>query len=439
MLVRREDTAGVKPSLGGAAFGPVVKALWMFRGFDQITPVGRFNNDSRNDLIGRYAPTGRYFLFRGDGAGGFSRVRLDPASSGAPTGALALIGPGDVTGDGHADLVARFSGGVLKIYPGDGHGAFALARTVPGTWSAAVIVGYGDYNGDGRNDLFQLTSNRTGYIALGDGLGGFARRLGPLTGDFGQLARISGAQLSGGPESDLVGFSGERLVAVPNLGVAVRMAPIDTGATLGDTNLVLNVGDWDRDGHGDVVTRVASTGGLLLRRGDGAGHLAAPTVLSTGNFNKVAMLAAVGDTTGDGWPDLMGQPSGGSMMIYPGRGPLGMGRAYVSHSALTASGQIGLGRWDADGAPDNAFRVSGQLRWMKGNGPGGLFGGTGALLDIAAYNWVLSPGDVNRDGRPDLVVRLRSDGSLMLVPGAASGFGAPRALAPGFSGYDLAG
>ena len=39
------------------------------------------------------------------------------------------------------------------------------------------------------------------------------------------------------------------------------------------------------------------------------------------DFGSVGRLAAVGDMTGDGYPDLMGQPRGGVMTIYPGRGP----------------------------------------------------------------------------------------------------------------------
>ena len=45
---------------------------------------------------------------------------------------------------------------------------------------------------------------------------------------------------------------------------------------------MLNAGDWDRDGFGDVITRNKKTGSLALRRGDGTGQFAEPTELADG-------------------------------------------------------------------------------------------------------------------------------------------------------------
>ena len=39
---------------------------------------------------------------------------------------------------------------------------------------------------------------------------------------------------------------------------------------------MINAGDWDRDGAGDVIAR-GSDGALWLYRGNGAGQLAEPT------------------------------------------------------------------------------------------------------------------------------------------------------------------
>ena len=56
--------------------------------------------------------------------------------------------------------------------------------------------------------------------------------------------------------------------------------------------------------------------------------------------------------TGDGCPDLMGQPAGGAIRIYPGNGLSGLEPSYVAHGAIDAGRQVAVGRWDADGAPD---------------------------------------------------------------------------------------
>ena len=106
-------------------------------------------------------------------------------------------------------------------------------------------------------------------------------------------------------------------------------------------------------------------------------------------FNGVALLAAVGDMTGDGWPDLMGQPRGSSMRIYPGRGLSGLKASYVAHSAISAGRQVPVGRWNADGAPDSLFRSGSTLSLYPGNGPGGLVGGQRLSVDVSAYDWIV--------------------------------------------------
>jgi hypothetical protein len=214
---------------------------------------------------------------------------------------------------------------------------------------------------------------------------------------------------------------------------------VSVGRAFAGADVVLNVGDWDRDGRGDVITRVKGSGVLELRRGLAGGKLASPVRIGTG-FAKVALLSAVGDTTGDGFPDLMGQPRGSAMRIYPGNGARGLRASYVAHSAISAARQLGAGRWDGDGAPDNLFRVSNKLRVLRGNGPGGLTGAaTTVKIDLSPYDWVLSPGDVNGDRRADLVVRQKSNGYLWLLAGKSGGYQPRRLLGDGFAGYDLAG
>ena len=118
---------------------------------------------------------------------------------------------------------------------------------------------------------------------------------------------------------------------------------------------MLLVGDWDRDGYNDIVTR-SKKGALRVRRGDGTGHfVGAPIPLGDG-FKTVSMLAAVGDMTGDGYPDLMGQPADTGMRIYPGNGALGLQPSYAAYGKITGTQLVGVGRWDADGAPDVMVR-----------------------------------------------------------------------------------
>jgi hypothetical protein len=54
------------------------------------------------------------------------------------------------------------------------------------------------------------------------------------------------------------------------------------------------------------------------------------------------------------------------------------------------------------------------------------------------YNRVVGPGDLNGDGRPDLVVR-DTAGKLWLLPGTSAGYGTRKFLASGYKGYETFG
>ena len=214
--------------------------------------------------------------------------------------------------------------------------------------------------------------------------------------------------------------------------------PVATGLSLKKSTLVLSVGDWDRDGFNDIATR-SKKGALRVRRGDGAGHFGGAPIRIGEGFNTVSMLAAVGDMTGDGYPDLMGQPAGSGMVMYAGGGAAGLSAMYPAYGKVTGSQLIGMGRLDGDGAPDVMVRNGNTLTALGGNGPGGLTGTLPISLDVTGYDWVVGVGDVGLAGTPDLVVRKAGKGRLWLVQGGPGGFAAPVPLARGLKAYDLVG
>jgi hypothetical protein len=214
--------------------------------------------------------------------------------------------------------------------------------------------------------------------------------------------------------------------------------PIATGRSLAMANRIMNAGDWDRNGYGDVMFRHKTNGTLYLYLGAADGHFRGPVRIAPG-FGNVRLLAAVGDMTGDGWPDLMGQPAGGDMRIYPGLGAQGMRTSFVAYSGIDASKQIPVGLWDGDGAPDTLFRKNGAMAVYRGNGPGGLTGSKALSLNSKAYDWAVGISDVQLTGHSDLVFRARSSKQLYLVEATATGFGAPQLLGSGFGGFDMAG
>jgi hypothetical protein len=134
----------------------------------------------------------------------------------------------------------------------------------------------------------------------------------------------------------------------------------------------------------------------------------------------------------------MGQPHGGMMTIYPGKGLAGLRHAYPAAGSIPGGQQIGIGRWDGDGAPDSLFRRRGSLTLYRGNGPGGLHHPTRLTLDTSSYDWVIGVSDLRLTGHPDLLVRPRGTGRLYAVPGTPTEFRAPIYLGQGLKGYDLA-
>ena len=270
----------------------------------------------------------------------------------------------------------------------------------------------------------------------------------PQIRQLAQRAQVgwSGRQLEsnvlGSAHPDLLArrASSKRLTVipiVPKAGGGYRLGrAMPTRIDLSQANRVLNAGDWDRDGHTDMITRNRTTGTLFIRSGNGKGAYGSARLLGRG-FGRVGLLTAVGDMTGDGWPDLMGQPSGGAMRIYPGVGRNGLAHSYVAYSAVKGDRQVAIGRWTGDGAPDVLLR-QGRALWARdGNGPGGLTGSPRKVgLDLRPYDWVVGISDIGLGGHPDLVVRTRATGQVWLVRAAMTRMSAPELLGRAGS-YDM--
>jgi len=79
------------------------------------------------------------------------------------------------------------------------------------------------------------------------------------------------------------------------------------------------VGDFNRDGHVDLLARTTATGDLWLYPGTGT-SLGAQARIGTG-WNTMRDLVGVGDFDRDGFTDIIAVESAtGRLFRYPGRG-----------------------------------------------------------------------------------------------------------------------
>ncbi len=230
------------------------------------------DGDWRDDLLARESATGRLWLYRGNGATTGTPF-LPRTVSGASgwNGMNVIETPGDLTGDGRVDLLARDTAGVLWLYPGRG-GTWGTRIRIGGGWEVMrSIAGVGDLTGDGRPDVVaRQSSNGTLYLYPGTGRGGFSARRTLATGWSGY-------------------------------------------------DRVVGMGDVTANGVPDIVVREASTGRLYLYRGLDNGTLGTRALIGTG-WNTMSLFTAPGDLTSDGIPDLVTRAtSGGALWLYPGR------------------------------------------------------------------------------------------------------------------------
>jgi hypothetical protein len=402
-----------------------------FAGLNQLTGVGDFDGDRRPDLVGRTV-RGQLVLYRGRGDGTFAPGRLLAADW---RRFEVTRGAGDLDRDGRADLLAR-DGATMYLVRGTGSG-LRTPRALPGRWQQYdALTGRADLTGDRIPDLVaRVRATGLTYLFPGDGAGGFKPRTGGWTRFQGVTRLTVVGQVTGSTRPDVVGIDVRgRLLAYGHNDRANLGRVIDTGTVLGDIDLLLSVGDWNGDGRGDVMTRRASTGALHLRLGRTRGRLGAPVQVRA-DFRGVTRLAAVGDMTGDGYPDLVGRDSTGKDRVYPSNGTTGFAASTVLRPTVRGRRQVGLGFWDGDRKPDTGLlRNDGTLvAWSSANGRV-----TPVADGLRRYRWVRGLGDLDGDGRADVVAKT-AGGGLFLLRGAASGLDAPRLIGTGFGAYDLVG
>ncbi|MFK4111809.1 FG-GAP-like repeat-containing protein [Streptomyces sp. NPDC002176] len=167
--------AAVKPSTASTSLG----TGW--NQYDVLTSPGDVSGDGRADLIARQSSTGDVYLYTATSTGKLS-ARVKIASRW--TGYKKIVGAGDLDGDGHGDLLVQDRSNELWRYGGAGSGKFRGRVKVADDWGTSydTVVGVGDITGDGRADLVSRDSSGSVWRNNGNGKGSFGGRTRIATG-----------------------------------------------------------------------------------------------------------------------------------------------------------------------------------------------------------------------------------------------------------------
>ncbi|MYQ77825.1 MULTISPECIES: FG-GAP repeat domain-containing protein [unclassified Streptomyces] len=406
----------------------------------------------------------------------------DPSDPGERIVYKDIIAPGDLQGDGMPELLTLTASGTLTLHPMFGMDPEGAAPTWSGKgWQKYnKIVAPGDLTGDGHNDLIARTPAGDIYLYVSTGR---------IDGEpFEPAVKVASGwetydQIVGLNDSTGDGI-GDVVTRTPSgdlyfhMGTGDASKPFKAASKIGygfDTyNQLVGVDDINGDGNGDLMGRTPN-GDTYIYRFSGIGYYRA-RIPGTFGWQKAAMFVGAGGNPDFGKRSVMGVTSEGSGYVYDSKNngeffaresrfafPEGWvrvasslgddGRAdnlWVKNGVLYAAGGrisagwdvyndlIGPGDLSGDGAGDILARDGkGDLYLYQGNGKGtALAAKIKVGYGYGSYRHIVGAGDLTGDGRAD-VVGIAEDGTLYLYEGTGKASAPLKARVKIGSGFDI--
>jgi hypothetical protein len=470
--VRQLNEIVFLPGNGNGTFGtPIITPTTLPPVFMQTADV---NGDGKLDLVIVDNSSNMVSVLFGKGDGTF-QAEVDYALGGANPQDLAVA---DVNRDNHPDIVVGdYDSESVNILLNDGTGKFAPAAGSPFSVGMQVLgLEVADFNGDGKPDIATAGFGNcnpgpsTIRVSLGNGDGTFQAPLKEqcisgyaparhysdnqpidINGD-GKFDIVFGDVLSNEIDVGLGNGDGTFTLAVwvASQGPFGAGVSFVDGAGAGD----IAVADFNGDGMLDLLATVSGRGnrqgGISLLPAVRPGAFAAPGVFQSGFSGGGYHSIVVGDFNGDGKPDvaeLGGEGNGGGASILLGNGDGTFGLA-TSTPSCNCSGEfyswLDAASFRANGVFDLLILANDGVQAgppprvivQYGNGDG-TFGGESQVYAANTGDPYFFPmgaaiGDVNGDGRPDIVVlsldAAQGDRVYVFVNNGSGGFGAPNII-----------
>ncbi|GAB3712385.1 hypothetical protein GCM10027592_50790 [Spirosoma flavus] len=372
------------------------------------------NGDTYPDAVMAMRDAGNVTVKLGNSIGGFSESQIYATTQGGS--APPMVATPDLTGDGKFDLVTPNGNGVnLGVLLNNGYGSFLSYNTVNSVNGIAV----GDLNGDRRPDI-AITSLYNVRLLLANANNTYAPAIElPLSAN---LSDIGIMDVNGDGNNDLLVVknngtttNGELLTM---LGAGNGTFANPTSVAVGRDPARLFIADVNRDTRLDVLVLNSSNASTSVFLGTGSG-LGTPATQGSGS-GTVDML--VTDLNRDGAVELVTlSQSNGAIYEYYGNGDGTFGGS-VTRTVGASPGRIAAGDLNNDGRTDMVVTLpnSGEIRILQNNGnvgnsPSGaaIMVGTNQFVGGTPYGVEIV--DLNGDGRLDIAVTQAANNAVKIL------------------------
>ena len=352
--------------------------------------VGDLNGDGKADLIVAESSNVAVLLGSGDGTFGSAKLYGIGGTGSYPSEIMAIA---DWNNDGHPDVAVNNGQASFAILFGKGDGTFKSPVTMTAELLSYVASFTAvDLNGDGRLDLV-TTNSGTGYISIffGNGDGTFQAGQSYMAGTI--VVNLGVADFNGDGNLDVVVANSSEVSLLLGSGKGVFHTPKTYPAGTSPTSVAF--GDFNADGVTDLLTTSLGNFDVLLGNADGTYQ--APVLYNSRGLNAVAAVMA--DFTGDGVQDLaIAHASQQTMSIFGGNGEgtftyLGDPDPHFFQNAVVA------GDMNGDGKMDLVITDQDGVGVLLANGAGSF---QSTLQYASSSNTALVVGDFNRDGKLDV-------------------------------------